>query len=102
MDRLSTTTRAGVRARPGKTGPWGPETLINREARATSIGHLGTGSIPPARMSAVTGTGATAPDRPKGIGAMDIAGSSTIVTKDGSLVERLLIDKQTGWMKRAF
>ena len=27
---------------------------------------------------------------------------ATIVTKDGSLVERLLIDKQTGWMKRAF
>ncbi|MFO7803725.1 MAG: hypothetical protein R6V55_15695 [Desulfovermiculus sp.] len=27
---------------------------------------------------------------------------ATIVTTDGSLVERLLIDKQTGWMKRAF
>ncbi len=25
-----------------------------------------------------------------------------IVTKDGSLVEKLLIDKQTGWMKKAF
>lgn len=26
---------------------------------------------------------------------------ATIVTPDGSLVERLLIDKQSGWMKRA-
>jgi len=25
-----------------------------------------------------------------------------IETKDGSLVEKLLIDKQTGWMKRAY
>jgi hypothetical protein len=34
---------------------------------------------------------------------MDIAGNeATIVTKDGSLLERLSIDKQTGWMKRAY
>jgi hypothetical protein len=25
-----------------------------------------------------------------------------VVTQDGSLVETLLIDKQTGWMKRVF
>jgi hypothetical protein len=27
---------------------------------------------------------------------------ATIVTQDGSLVEKLLIDKQTGWMKRQY
>ena len=26
----------------------------------------------------------------------------TIVTQDGSLVEKVLIDKQTGWMKRQY
>ena len=27
---------------------------------------------------------------------------ATILTQEGSLVERLMIDKQTGWMKRAY
>ena len=27
---------------------------------------------------------------------------ATIVTKDGSLVEKVMIDKETGWMKRAY
>ena len=102
MDRLSTHIRDGIRAKPGRTGPWGPETLINMVARATSIGHLGTGSIPLARMSEVTGTGLMVLARPKGIGAMDTAGSSTIETKDGSLMKRLLNDKQTELMQRAY
>jgi len=42
------------------------------------------------------------PARPKGIGAMDTAGSSTIETKDGSLMKRLLNDKQTELMQRAY
>lgn len=28
--------------------------------------------------------------------------AATIVTQDGSLVEKLLIDKETGWMKRQY
>ena len=32
----------------------------------------------------------------------DEAYEATVVTREGSLVEKLLIDKQTGWMKRAF
>ncbi len=32
----------------------------------------------------------------------DEAYEATIVTREGSLVEKLLIDKQTGWMKRAY
>ena len=34
--------------------------------------------------------------------AQDGTYEATIVTQDGSLVEKLLIDKQSGWMKRAF
>ncbi|MBS3780217.1 MAG: hypothetical protein KGY41_07460 [Desulfovermiculus sp.] len=28
--------------------------------------------------------------------------TATIVTQDGSLVEKLLIDKESGWMKREY
>ena len=76
MDRLSTTTRDEIRARPRRTGPWDPETLINREARATSIGHLGTGNKPLIQIRADTGTEPTALVLRMVIGVMDIAGSS--------------------------
>ena len=32
----------------------------------------------------------------------DNAYVASIVTKDGSLVEKLIIDKRSGWMRRAF
>ena len=32
----------------------------------------------------------------------DNAYVASIVTKDGSLVEKLIIDKSSGWMRRAF
>ena len=37
-----------------------------------------------------------------GVTEKDEAYEARIETKDGSLVEKLLIDKQTGWMKRAY
>lgn len=33
---------------------------------------------------------------------MEGAYEAPVVTQDGSLVEKLLIDKQTGWMKKTF